>query len=205
MKRTEDVESGSDASVHQKRVEGVPPYRSDCSSTEFEPRVPNIFSTNSAMLSYEPYVSSVEELAEAALRPRLNFEASLIPAGLLDGQARIALRKSIPLLIRRERGAFFSSSDLRVTALQQSQSSIDPSSSFLDPAVGGGDLLIEVARHVSVRQDLAGTIEISLEPDKSYTPPRGAHLDFIRHNAPTALCRQWGAKAVQAARPTHRT
>ncbi len=36
----------------------------------------------------------------------------------------------------------------------------------------------------------AGTIELSLEPDKSYTPSRGAHLEFIRQNAPTALCRQ---------------
>ena len=35
----------------------------------------------------------------------------------------------------------------------------------------------------------AGTIEISLEPDKSYTPPRGAHVEFIRQSAPTALCR----------------
>lgn len=36
----------------------------------------------------------------------------------------------------------------------------------------------------------AGTIELSLEPDRSYTPSRGAHLEFIRQNAPTALCRQ---------------
>ena len=33
----------------------------------------------------------------------------------------------------------------------------------------------------------AGTIEISLEPDESYVPDRGAHLEFIRQNAPTAL------------------
>lgn len=36
----------------------------------------------------------------------------------------------------------------------------------------------------------AGTIELSLETDKSYVPTRGAHIDFIRQNAPTALCRQ---------------
>ena len=36
----------------------------------------------------------------------------------------------------------------------------------------------------------AGTIEISLEPDKSYVPARGAHLEFILQNAPTALCRR---------------
>ena len=36
----------------------------------------------------------------------------------------------------------------------------------------------------------AGTIEISLEPEISYVPARGAHLEFIRQNAPTALCRR---------------
>ena len=36
----------------------------------------------------------------------------------------------------------------------------------------------------------AGTIELSLEPDKSYLPARGDHLEFISQNAPTALCRR---------------
>ena len=40
----------------------------------------------------------------------------------------------------------------------------------------------------------AGTIEVSLEPDKSYLPARAAHLEFIRQNAPTALCRRQDVK-----------
>ena len=36
----------------------------------------------------------------------------------------------------------------------------------------------------------AGTIEISLEPEISYVPARGDHLEFISQNAPTALCRR---------------
>ena len=36
----------------------------------------------------------------------------------------------------------------------------------------------------------AGTMEISLEPDKNYLPDRNAHLEFILQNAPTALCRR---------------
>ena len=39
-----------------------------------------------------------------------------------------------------------------------STNAINPSASFLDPAVGGGDLLIEVARHLPIKQDLAGTL-----------------------------------------------
>ena len=158
MKRTEDIASGSDASIHHKRAEAVPPNRSDSTAREGDPLAANILRTSSAMLSYDPYVSSVEELAEAALSSRVNWESSQIPAGLLDGQAGAALRKTIPLRTRREQGAFFSSSDLRATALQPSQDSIDPPASFLDPAVGGGDLLIEVARHLPVQQDLAGTL-----------------------------------------------
>ena len=34
----------------------------------------------------------------------------------------------------------------------------------------------------------AGTIEVSLEDDRTYAPARGPHLEFIRENAPTALC-----------------
>lgn len=37
----------------------------------------------------------------------------------------------------------------------------------------------------------AGSIEVPLEPGKSdYFPSRSAHLEFIRTNAPTALCRR---------------
>ena len=61
------LESGSDASFHQKRVETIPPHRSDAATTEVDHPVANILPTTSAMLSYDPYVSSVEELAEAAL------------------------------------------------------------------------------------------------------------------------------------------
>ncbi len=36
----------------------------------------------------------------------------------------------------------------------------------------------------------AGIIEISLEPDRSFVPARDDHLEFIRQNAPTALCKR---------------
>ena len=158
MKRTDDIASGSDASIHQKRAEAVPPNCSDSVATEVDPLAATILCTSSAMQTYDPYVSSVEELAEAALSSRVNWESPQMPAGILDGHAGAALRKSIPLRVRREQGAFFSSSDLRATALQPSQNAINPSASFLDPAMGGGDLLIEVARHLPIKQDLTGTL-----------------------------------------------
>ncbi len=47
----------------------------------------------------------------------------------------------------------------------------------------------EYSQGVATAACCAGTIEISLESDKSYAPDRGAHLEFIGQNAPTALCR----------------
>ena len=114
--------------------------------------------TSPSMTSYDSYVSSVEELALAALNLGVSCQTASGPSGLLDGQAGAALRKTIPLQMRREQGAFFSSSDLRATALQPSQEPIASLGTFLDPAVGAGDLLIEVARQFPVQQDLAETI-----------------------------------------------
>ena len=125
---------------------------------EMDSPVSNTLQASLEMTSYDSYVSSVEELAEAALSSRMNWEPSLLPSELLDGQAGATLRRSIPLQIRREQGAFFSSSDLRTAALKPSQEVIDSPGPFLDPAVGAGDLLIEVARHLPVEQDLPRTL-----------------------------------------------
>lgn len=120
--------------------------------------VRNTLQPSHEMTSYESYVSSIENLAVAALRSRLDREPPLVPSELLDGQAASALRASIPLQIRRDQGAFFSSSDLRVAALKPSRKSIASLGPILDPAAGAGDLLIEVARHLPVEQDLSRTL-----------------------------------------------
>ncbi len=58
------------------------------------------------------------------------------------------------------------------------------------------DLHHVYSRGVATAACCAGAIEISLESDKGYVPDRGTHLDFIRQNAPTALCRM---QALQSA------
>ena len=47
-----------------------------------------------------------------------------------------------------------------------------------------------VARGAAERACCAGTIEVSLEREHAYEPARSAHIEFIRQNAPTALCRR---------------
>ena len=110
------------------------------------------------MTSYDPYVSSVEDLAVAALDSSGSCRPALVSSELLDGQAGAVLRKSIPLEMRRKQGAFFSSSHLRAVALEPLQETSDSLGTYLDPAVGAGDLLIEVARQLPVQKDLGETL-----------------------------------------------
>ena len=108
--------------------------------------------------SFDQYVSSIEDLAEGALRSDLRWRPPFAPSDILDGQAGATLRERIPLSIRRERGAFFSSSELRAVALAPRDEDIESVGPILDPAVGAGDLLIEVARSLPIDEDLAGTL-----------------------------------------------
>ena len=57
----------------------------------------------------------------------------------------------------------------------------------------GSDLHVAVSRGAADRACCAGTIEISLDRDGAYLPARTAHIEFIRKNAPTALCQRYAA------------
>ena len=96
----------------------------------------------------EPYVSAVEAIATAVLN-RESFEETDLPVkALLDGHAGAKLREIVPQMARRKRGAFFSNSALRSTALAPLRHRAETMGPVLDPAVGAGDLLIEIARHL---------------------------------------------------------
>ena len=112
-----------------------------------------------AVVPFDAYVSSIEDMAEAALRSAPNnglFLPSL--SDVLDGQAAIKLRETVPLWVRKEQGAFFSNSNLRAAAIVPWYLDAEPPVRVLDPAVGAGDLLVEVARHLPVDKDLSKTL-----------------------------------------------
>lgn len=111
-----------------------------------------------AASTFESYVSSVEDRAEAALGFARVEQPTLVPPELLDGQAAVTLRETVPLKARRDRGAFFSSSALRAAALAACPEEGRADGPTLDPAVGAGDLLIEAAKALRVDQDLAETL-----------------------------------------------
>ena len=111
------------------------------------------------MPQFHPYVSSVERMAMAVLghQPYRGQEISL--SALFDGQAGAKLRETVPLGIRRDKGAFFSNSRLRSAALDHWPQGIKSIPPVLDPAVGAGDLLLEVAQYLPVDEDLTQTLE----------------------------------------------
>ena len=111
-----------------------------------------------ATAQFESYVYSVEERVEAALHSGLSSTPALVPTSLLDGEAGEALRETIPIRVRRARGTFFSDSDLRHAALAPWSEWSESVGPVLDPAVGAGDLLIEFARNLPIKQDLRQTL-----------------------------------------------
>ena len=108
--------------------------------------------------TFESYVSSVEDRAVATLGFARVGQSTQVPPDLLDGHAGAALRETIPLKARRERGAFFSSSALRAAAFAACCEETESGAPTLDPAVGAGDLLIEAAKALPIDQDLAQTL-----------------------------------------------
>ena len=109
------------------------------------------------MASFRAYVSYVESIAIEALHSAKPSGQGVPLADLLDGQAGGQLRETVPIRARRELGAFFSSSDLRSTALcPPPVRQITPP--ILDPAMGAGDLLIEAAHYLPVTPNLAETL-----------------------------------------------
>ena len=112
------------------------------------------------LASFSAYVSSVDSIAIKALRSPKPSGQRMSLADLLDGQAGGKLRETVPIWARRELGAFFSSSDLRSTAL--SCHPVHPwiTPPILDPAMGAGDLLIEAAHYLPVTPSLAETLRL---------------------------------------------
>ena len=111
------------------------------------------------MPDFDVYVSSMEDRASAALASAANRAGILGSVDFLDGQVSRKLREAVPLRVRRERGAFFTSSDLRTAALVAWPRAETPSAPVLDPAVGAGDLLIEVAQGLPVFSSLDSTLD----------------------------------------------
>ena len=130
--------------------------------------------TDSSLPStFSSYVASIEVLATDALRGEIHQPAGLSCVAMLDGQIGLKLRETVPMQVRKNLGAFFSSSALRVAAVKLEPQEILDRSPVIDPAMGAGDLLLEVANHLPIVGKLPDTMRLwgsvlhgrDLEPD----------------------------------------
>lgn len=111
-----------------------------------------------AMAGYESYVSSLEELALATIHGGAVGGSDNDILAALDGRPSTKLRDLVPLVKRKETGAFFTGSTLAHKALREAATTFSATSRAFDPACGVGDLLVAAARHLGVGPDLATTL-----------------------------------------------
>jgi len=109
---------------------------------------------------FEVYVTKLEALAAEiqSAPPAIVRDERIVAA--LDGGTSAALRRVVPILERREIGAFFTPSQLATHGVEFFGSPIPDNAVFADIACGGGDLLIAIAQLLPVDPDLGRTLII---------------------------------------------
>ena len=118
----------------------------------------NMVASNALHPDFSSYVRYVEDVVTEALSSAEFYGESAWAPELLDGQAAQKLRDSVPLYVRKQLGAFFTSSPLRAAALAPKPRAMGLRSTVLDPAMGAGDLLIEVASQMPIVGSLIDTL-----------------------------------------------
>ena len=108
---------------------------------------------------FAPYVLKLANLAEHSSDRRRAFDQTSISSAL-DGEPSRMLRSLVDLGTRREYGAFFTGSQLVGSLTERWTGEISSQSVIFDPACGGGDLLLAVARLLPVRDGLKETLDM---------------------------------------------
>lgn len=97
------------------------------------------------MRGFSKYVDELRRLAVASQASPVDVSVLQAVEAALDGGAGRALRRLVDLEHLRDRGAFFTGSDLSKRAARLLAKTLDSRSVILDPACGAGDLLIACA------------------------------------------------------------
>lgn len=108
----------------------------------------------SRFAEYGPFVRSLRTLADRAVR---GVHDSADVASVLDGAASRALMSLVRRSVRRDAGAYFTSSMWRrqIAQLLPPQ----PDGVWLDPACGAGDLLLCIAERLPIQPSLRDTVK----------------------------------------------
>lgn len=129
------------------------------------------------MQSYSTFADEIEGYVLEVLNTQLKDLDNQVLSSYLNGRASLELRNLVPLDDRKKNGIFFTNSGLAADAISKNiVLNFSTIGSYLDPAVGAGDLLLEITKQIPAFEDLNVTLRVWGE--KLF----GAdlYLDFIR-------------------------
>ncbi|MBU4526905.1 MAG: SAM-dependent methyltransferase [Desulfomicrobium sp.] len=93
-----------------------------------------------------------------------NGESNIFPEGLIsstiNGNAAAALRRLVPIQIRKKLGLFFTDTYLSDNVAKILAPYLRKNSKILDPACGSGNLLLSCAKHLEIGKNLNHTLSI---------------------------------------------
>lgn len=147
-----EVQTG-DSLYQVTRGAAAPPYTRCVSATN------SLGDSLRSARSYRAFVHQLEELVGVACAGGLHRIRGQVDQAL-DGWAAVELRRLLPLNVRRQIGAFFTSSDLSRTALAPGLDDATTDTVFVDPACGAGDLLLHVASQLPMGSSLTQTLAL---------------------------------------------
>ncbi len=105
-----------------------------------------------------PFVSELHQVLVETINNYPENKDSILQ--FLNGRPASELRRLVPIDELRASGAFFTGSSLSKIAISEDfASSIDETSVLIDPACGGGDLLLACTPHLPISADLFSTLE----------------------------------------------
>jgi hypothetical protein len=95
---------------------------------------------------------------------------------ILNGATSLALKRLIPIEIRKRGGLFFTSNVLAERIADLLTPHLQRGSKVLDPACGAGNLLVACSRHIPIGQNLKQTLALWSKLIYGYD----FHIEFIR-------------------------
>ena len=108
--------------------------------------------------SFDQYVDRLDNLLSNVIAQGLSNSHLERITCALDGEPGRELRQHYTLAELRESGTFLTGSKLANTLVSKAASNFTTDAVFCDPACGAGDLLVAVARHLPIKQDLSSTL-----------------------------------------------